>query len=177
MFYHQHFDQHNLHFPDQIQINRIEGYVHLLQPLYQVSLFLEGEKYVTLPYLPYFVDAIFTYLQPQEFELPAVAAVHASLLQECERRFHWILTVANEALLAAALHPIHGHLSFISIELRDEVWRLLKSWCIIIYGGANVQPDIFGEDGGNVNYFRLEELNQLRKRFEHPQHHLFWPFH
>jgi len=48
--------------------------------------------------------------------------------------------VVNSSLLAAAINPYHGHLSFISSELQNQVWLKVKDWCDELYSTGDINP-------------------------------------
>lgn len=77
-----------------------------------------------------------------------------------------LLLAPNPALYAAALHPAHGHLRFINVDVRNAVWRKLTEI------DARIQPEeqlgIFSR--ANQHAARAELLVLVRKQFEeHPE--------
>ena len=167
-----HFD--DLIFPSIQCIERIEKYVLLLSPLEKVSRFLEGEKYNTISHVPALLHFIFTVLETPQQELPILVTLRQHLATQVRNRFGNILTEVNPALLAAAVHPVHGHLSFIPPNLQGQVWEKVKEWCNAVY-----------EDGVNqpaphlAAYMRQAKhlaIDVLKENFKSQQHRILWPF-
>lgn len=50
----------------------------------------------------------------------------ASLLKSVKQRLEHVISTPSLALMAAAVDPRHGHLGFVSDNVRDEVWKCLQ---------------------------------------------------
>lgn len=129
--------------PDDDMVQRIRDYVKLLKMCEQVSRVLEGEKYTTLAHAPALVKSMVENLKEDKMPLNTAVGVLArdNLRKEIEGRFSYLYTEVNEALLAAAVHPSWGHLSFISLELRDQVWKKVLDWLCVLQAPAGRGAD------------------------------------
>jgi hypothetical protein len=178
LFHQGKFDKAQIYFPNVNMTARISLYLKLLRPLQRISLFLEGEKYCTLAHVPKLVYMIMQNLRGASYDNAVVDAVRLAILKDIEKRFGWIFTTVNEALLAAAVHPAHGHLDFIDEDLRNRVWEKLKELCDVVYtpAGGVAATDAFGDVIQDPHDNRHAALDILRKRFEHHLHRQYWPF-
>jgi hypothetical protein len=73
-----------------------------------------------------------------------------------------LLTSPNPALYAAALHPAHGHLRFVTLSVRDAVWAKLAD--IDGHVNASRKEGIFL--GNALHIARADLLRQIRAHFE-----------
>lgn len=161
----------DLPFPDSNAIERVGKYVLLLSPIEKISRFFEGQKYQTIAHVPQILKIMMTELSCVHQELQIVATLRQHLADEINSRFGNILTTVNAALLAAAVHPVHGHLSFISEELRNCVWEKLKEWSDTVYDCGNTMDPT----QTFLNQQRHLILNFLRSKFESHEHQHLWP--
>jgi len=105
-------------------------------------------------------------------ELQIIQDLREKLAIQVTSRFHHLISTVNGALLAAAVHPMHGHLSFISVQLRDEIWEKVDEWCAAVYET--------NETHGPIQLLLQQQrkliLNFLRTTFESLGHQQAWPF-
>ena len=87
---------------------------------------LEGDA-LTLPEVPRVLNQLRVSLQNivNDEESTSKAGFTVDFLEALNKRLGFVFNEVNLALLAAAMHPSYGHLSFISEELRDQVWQEL----------------------------------------------------
>lgn len=176
------FDDLDLEIPDNNAKERIYNYVKILQPFEVVSRFLEGESYCTLPHLPFFVKFLLDFLQIEKQELEIMKQLRKNLFLGVQTRFGYILEKVNESLLAAAVHPVHGHLNFISTSLKKDVIQKMKDWASVLYepnelqhlGDEATEEELFGES--DLSY-RNQQIERLLYRFSQEKHQENWGAH
>lgn len=158
-----------LQFLDMNGLERVKKYVQLLQPLEKISRFWEGQKYNTIAHVPYVVKEIIDFFESpvQDFEI--ILTLRSRIALEVRTRFGNLLQNVNSSLLAAAVHPVYGNLSFISPALQNEVWKKVKAWCDELYSTDETNPR---------QVLLLQQrhliLDFLRKTFESTEHQENW---
>jgi len=190
LFKEKHFDEKLYYFPNAEARARLSQYILILQDFEQASRFLEGEKYETIAHLPQIIFDLFDKLTSPMQVFPHVTKFRQALLSQMENRFSDLLTSVNPSLLAAAVHPYHGHLSFLSEELRDQVWNAVTEWGISLFED-DVRPldeeedsDVSEQERALIRILQKSSdstkwrasLDLLRKRFESSSHREQWKF-
>jgi hypothetical protein len=119
--------------PDLSLFSRLRSYASVLEPFAIISRWAEGEKYVTLAHVPQWINDLSIPLQISEDDPIFLSEFKQAMRFAFEKQFQWISECVNLSLKAAALHPLHGHLSFLNTELKAKVWQSLEKECTIYY--------------------------------------------
>jgi len=177
LFHQGHFDNmDDMEFPSSESLQRIPRYIFYLKPFEAASRFFEGQKYVTIAHVPFILSELQKVLLLELQEFPIVESFRSCLQKNFWKRFSYIFESVNESLLAAALHPCYGHLSFLSDSLKDMVWRKLQDWAFVLLGEEN-SGNISEEDTlfGQSESLPLI-LQRLRWRFNQSDHKSRWHY-
>ena len=145
--------RHNLPpFPSASDLKRVEGLCSLLDFFHVATKQLEGD-HVTLPLVP----SVLAKDAEMDTDRLMVSKLATQFLHFFKKRFGYVFSECNLALQAAALHPSFGSLSWISLDLRNAVW---KSLCEL---GNSL---ILKGDGSMLNLGTKPFLKALRAEFE-----------
>lgn len=103
-----------------------------------------------------------------EDESPSVVELKVALSNAMKFRFGWIFENVNLSLKAAALHPLHGHLPFLSSEMKSKVWESLEKECSLYY------TDIPSHQWEHYHSMCKSSLKLVRTEFENLENHENW---
>lgn len=170
-----HFDKFDGHFITLSEIAVIRDMTRVLAPAAKFVNDVEGEKYVTIALIPVLLKQCFDAMRIDMInDSSEVQHLKRNFNKRMDERLGYILKKPNLALAAAALHPAFGHLSFVSPQTRDAVWRDLATWCTEFPAVSHVSAGAAGQAAGpgipQLVRPRLEdytrELAAVRAEFE-----------
>lgn len=172
------FDNVEFEIPSATQMCLIRDIIDCLKPSEKFIRKLEGDKYVTISHVPTLLHDCLTSLGEitTGSEANSMVDLANSLWRSIKKRLGFILELPNLALCAAALDPRYGHLTFVSPQLRNEVWDTIAQWAFD-YNEVFEQTEdeeassttfpIPRNANSNVSLQRLkDELNSFRGMFE-----------
>lgn len=180
-----------LYLPDRNVLERLKLYRRCLAEFEEKSRWLEGDKYLTMPFVAYWVSEMLNKVDSRVDEVRAPGSIHLPFVQdvwiafqaELHRRLDPMFSSANAVMVAAALSPYFGHLPFAkertendgtvvsAEEVKTECWKQIYYWTV----EGLMKPSI---DQEVANGFRRETLVYnwnnifvlLRQVLESPEH-------
>lgn len=153
---------------DELLFSRLERYHEILEQIEKISRFAEGEYYPTLAHVPQWIYDLKLLLNWTDDESHSLSQFKSALFGSIELRFGWIFTTINLSLKAAALHPFHGHLSFLSSSIQNSVWQALETECDLFYD--NIPPS----QKAHFHSICKSSLSIVRSEFQNPDNTIKW---
>lgn len=103
---------------------KIQCFIKVLKPLEVFSTLVGGETYITVSCIaPALKKVLDVYSAEPEFDMKCEEEFKTVIVKNLKSRTAFILQSSNLYLKSSAFDPRHGHLSFISKKLRNDVWK------------------------------------------------------
>jgi hypothetical protein len=99
-------------YPSSSEIALLIGIVSILKPTEKYMRWGEGELYMTLPHVAFWVQNLIIHFSPIAGEARILFDFRSLCLKQLHFRFDYILKSVSLALKAAALHPLYGSLFY-----------------------------------------------------------------
>lgn len=113
-------------FPNEEEVQFLSLYHRVLVPFEELMKHLQDATIPTLSGLPMSIKKLQCTLNEKESDPPRVKQMKNGLNKALEKRFGFVFEKKNLALLAAAVDPRYGDLSFVSDSVRNDVWKQLE---------------------------------------------------
>lgn len=165
------FDEAGVEFVNSDSAAIIMQMCKVLELVRDLSVFTQSTKMNAMSALSFKIVATFKALRDAsaaQSDAPPALKRLASQVYDClERRIGHLVNTPGICLVAAALDPHHGHLNYISDELRDEVWKLIELWAQEIPRPANPAASSDGIAGFEVSAEEIRAaVRKIRRHHE-----------
>ena len=107
----------------------LKAWTDALAPVADFVRIGEGEKYCTMAWICPLFSHVLQCVKPKGRMYTLEKQLRQLLYTSLNRRLGFLLTTPNMALATAALHPAFARLTFVSEQLRNEVWEQLLRCC------------------------------------------------
>ena len=127
-----------------LEMGTLRDIIKALKPLEEFTRTMEGDKYITISQVPYYLHRCREVLKSLSLESNESGTLANALLSPIDARLGFILRTPNIALCSAALDPRYGHLNFVDETLRDDVWKTLGQWAVEycdVFNTNHQEPD------------------------------------
>jgi hypothetical protein len=133
----------------------------VLEVFHDASMYLQGERYVTISTIPYWLSRLEASCILAEGDLLVCKELKTALLESLKKRCGYYLQESNNALKAAALDPRFHSLSRFGVdrEVENEVWRDIFPDQLEVMGPFD---DNDGEKEENIRDWTLK-MEHLKK--------------
>ena len=138
----------------------LKSWTDALAPVADFVLIGEEEKCVTMAWICPLFAHVLNCVKPPRLVERQERRFRRILFQSLDQRLGFLLKQPNMALAAAALHPAFSRLTFISEDLREEVWDDLFR-CCKEYGQIQDQEIERDSDVEDMDVDMMDPLQQL----------------
>ncbi len=178
-------DEDSIELPDRSVLQRLHVYVEILTEYEKLSRWLEGDQYLTMPFVGMWIDGLLRKADEwakRPTDSMVAREIWRALSVDLHERFDPIFTAKNPVLLAAALNPYCGHLSFVrgrpgvdASPIKTSVWNELYWW--LINGVKKIEIGKYaalGMSAGILETSLNQRLEMLRNMFESADFRAQW---